>query len=195
MSKITVSPEAQDYLRGIIQKQKMDGLAIRLTVTNPGTPGVESGILYCPKEYITTQDLHFRMDGFEIVIDSEIALLLDETVIDLSVDDAGEDLLTLHAPNLKRKLISETAPLKDQIAFYIERFVSPTLAGHGGAVRLVDFHDGIVSVEFSGGCNGCSLASATLHEGIEKQLRTAFPDEIKQVLDATIHQASESSYA
>ncbi len=195
MSKITVSPEAQDYLRGIIQKQKMEGLAIRLSVTNPGTPGVESGIVYCPKEYITNQDMHFKMDGFEIVIDSEYVVLFDDVVIDLTVDEVGDDLLTMHAPNLKKKLIDENASLKDQIAYYIERFISPSLAGHGGAVRLVDFQDGVVSVEFSGGCNGCSLASATLHEGIERQLHAAFRDQITEVVDATSHKPSESSYA
>lgn len=196
MSKITVSPTAQDYLRGIIEKQKMEGLAIRLSVTNPGTPGVESGILYCPKEYITPNDLHFKMNGFEIVIDLNVADFLDETVIDLSKDDAGEDLLTLHAPNLKRKLVSDDATLKEQVEYYIRQFVSPTLAGHGGAVRLVDLtDDGIAKVEFSGGCNGCSLASATLHDGIEKQLKNAFQDQIKGVEDVTAHTASEESYA
>lgn len=196
MSKITVSTEAQAYLRSIIEKQKMEGLAIRLSVTNPGTPGVESGILYCPKEYITTNDLHFKMDGFEIVIDNDVADFLDETIIELSKDDSGEDLLTLHAPNLKRKLLGDDASLKDQVAFYIERYVSPTLAGHGGAVRLVEFtDDGIARVEFSGGCNGCSLASATLHEGIEKQLKNAFPDQVKGVEDATAHTVTDESYA
>ena len=196
MSKITVSSEAQAYLRSIIEKQKMEGLAIRLSVTNPGTPGVESGILYCPKEYITTNDLHFKMEGFEIVIDNDVADFLDETVIELSKDDSGEDLLTLHAPNLKRKLLGDDAPLKDQVAYYIERFVSPTLAGHGGAVRLVEFtDDGIARVEFSGGCNGCSLAGATLHEGIEKQLLNAFPNDVKGVEDATTHTVTEDSYA
>ena len=72
MSKISVSQAAQDYLRTIIEKQKMPGLAIRLSVTNPGTPGVETGILYCPREYITTNDLHFKMDGFEIVVDLNV---------------------------------------------------------------------------------------------------------------------------
>lgn len=196
MSKITVSSEAQAYLRGIIANQKMEGLAIRLSVTNPGTPGVESGILYCPKEYITTNDLHFKMDGFEIVIDNDVADFLDESVIELSKDDNGEDLLTFHAPNLKRKLLGDDASIKDQVAYYIERYVSPTLAGHGGAVRLVEFtDDGIARVEFSGGCNGCSLAGATLHEGIEKQLKNAFPDQIKGVEDATSHVVSDESYA
>ncbi len=196
MSKITVSPAAQAYLRSIIEKQKMPGLAIRLSVTNPGTPGVESGILYCPKEYITTNDLHFKMEGFEIVIDLNVADFLDETTLDMGKDDSGADVLTFHAPNLKRKLVSDDAPLKDQIAYFIERFVSPTLAGHGGAVRFVNItDDGIVQVEFSGGCNGCSLASATLHEGIEKQLKNAFQDQIKGVEDVTNHQATAETYA
>ena len=103
MSKISVSQAAQDYLRTIIEKQKMPGLAIRLSVTNPGTPGVETGILYCPREYITTNDLHFKMDGFEIVIDSNVSEFLDESVIDLGKDDKGEEMLTFHAPNLKKQ--------------------------------------------------------------------------------------------
>ena len=196
MSKISVSQAAQDYLRSIIEKQKMPGLAIRLSVTNPGTPGVETGILYCPREYITTNDLHFKMDGFEIVVDLNVADLLDEASLDMDKDDSGEDVLTFHAPNLKRKFVGEDASLKDQIAYFIERFVSPSLAGHGGAVRLVNVtDDGIVQVEFSGGCNGCTLASATLHEGIEQQLKAAFQDQIKGVEDVTQHVVSDSTYA
>lgn len=196
MSKISASQAAQDYLRTIIEKQKMPGLAIRLSVTNPGTPGVETGILYCPKEYITTNDLHFKMDGFEIVVDLNVADLLDEASLDMGKNDEGADVLTFHAPNLKRKFVGEDASLKDQINYFIERFVSPSLAGHGGAVRLIDLtEDGIVQVEFSGGCNGCSLASATLHEGIEQQLKAAFQDQIKGVEDVTQHVVTEDTYA
>ena len=49
MSKISVSDKAQEYFLNIINKQKMEGLAIRLTASNVGTPGVQCGILYCPK--------------------------------------------------------------------------------------------------------------------------------------------------
>ena len=57
MSKISVSDKAQEYFLNIINKQKMEGLAIRLTASNVGTPGVQCGILYCPKEYITSNAL------------------------------------------------------------------------------------------------------------------------------------------
>ena len=196
MSKITVTDKAQEYFLSIINKQNMKGLAIRLTATNVGTPGVQCGILYCPKEYITSNDEHFQMKGFEIVIDSAVSEYLDDSVIDLGKDDNGEDLLTFHAPNLNKSNLPENATLKDQIDMFIKSTVSPSLAGHGGAVELVDVtEDGIVQVKFEGGCMGCSLASVTLQDGIKTQLNQAFPGLIKDVVDVTEHVKTEESFA
>lgn len=196
MSKISVSDKAQEYFLSIINKQNMKGLAIRLTATNVGTPGVQCGILYCPKEYITTNDEHFQMKGFEIVIDSSVSEYLDDSVIDLSKDDNGEDLLTFHAPNLNKSNLPEGATLKDQIDMFIKSTVSPSLAGHGGAVELVDVtSDGVVQVKFEGGCMGCSLASVTLQDGIKSQLTQAFPGLIKEVVDVTDHVKTDETYA
>ena len=109
MSKISVSEKAQEYFLNIISKQKMEGLAIRLTATNVGTPGVQCGILYCPKEYITPHDEHFQMKGFEIVIDSSVSEYLDDSIIDLTKNEEnGEDLLTFHAPNLNKQDLPHT---------------------------------------------------------------------------------------
>ena len=47
MSKISVSEKAQEYFLNIISKQKMEGLAIRLTATNVGTPGLQGCIFQC----------------------------------------------------------------------------------------------------------------------------------------------------
>ncbi len=196
MSKITVTPKAQAYFRKIIAKQKMDGLAIRLSATNVGTPGVECGILYCPKEYITTHDEHFKLDGFEIVIDQSVSPYLDESVLDLGTDDKGEDLLTFHAPNLKKQDLPEDATLFDRLENFIDKVVNPTLAAHGGAVKLVEAtEDGFIKVQFSGGCNGCSMVGLTLKEGIQSQLNQAFPGMIKDVIDVTEHKVSDQSYA
>lgn len=196
MSRITVTKSAQVYFKKLIDAQKMDGLAIRLSATNVGTPGVECGILYCPKEYITTNDEHFQMDGFEIVIDSSVSEFLDESVIDLGKDDNGEDLLTFHAPNLKKQTLPEDASLKDRIAEFINRSVNPELAAHGGAVELIDVtEDGVVQVRFQGGCNGCSMVGLTLKEGIQANLNRAFPNLIKDVVDVTEHVKSDESYA
>lgn len=195
MSKISVTEKAQDYFLKIIEKQKMDGLAIRLTATNTGTPGVQCGILYCPKEYITPNDEHFQMKGFEIVIDSAVIPYLDESVIDLGKDDKGEDLLTFHAPNLNKQDLPEDASLQDRIARFIETTVSPSLASHGGAVTLDSVtEDGVVKVRFEGGCLGCSMVGITLKDGIEGQLNQAFPGLIKEVIDVTEHHVTEETF-
>ncbi|MDY6323313.1 MAG: NifU family protein [Succinivibrio sp.] len=195
MSKISVSDKAQEYFLKIITKQNMKGLAIRLTATNPGTPGAQCGILYCPKEYITPNDEHFQMKGFEIVIDSGVSSFLDDSVIDLGKDDDGGDLLTFHAPNLTKSPLPDDAPLRDKIDLFIKNVVSPSLAGHGGAVELAGVtDDGVVQVRFEGGCLGCSLASVTLQDGIKSQLTQAFPGMIKDVVDVTNHVKTDETY-
>ena len=174
----------------------MPGLAIRLSASNVGTPGVQCGILYCPKEYITPNDEHFKMEGFEIVIDNLVSPYLDESYIDLGKDDEGNDMLTFHAPNLKKQDLPEDATLFERIARFIETSVNPTLAGHGGAVSLVEVtDDNVVKVRFSGGCNGCSMVGITLKEGIQTQLNEAFPNMIKDVIDVTNHEVSDETYS
>lgn len=195
MSKISVSEKAQEHFLNIISKQKMEGLAIRLTASNVGTPGVQCGILYCPKEYITSNDEHFQMKGFEIVIDSSVSEYLDDSIIDLSKGENGDDLLTFHAPNLTKQDLPEDATLFDRLKKFIDATVSPSLASHGGAVSLVDVtEDGIVKVKFTGGCLGCSMVGLTLKEGIQTQLNQAFPGQIKDVVDVTEHEVTEETY-
>ena len=195
MTKISVSDKAQEYFLKIITKQKMDGLAIRLTATNVGTPGVQCGILYCPKEYITPNDEHFQMKGFEIVIDQSVSEYLDDSIIDLSKNDDGEDLLTFHAPNLNKQDLPADATMFDRLKKFIDSTVSPSLAAHGGEVSLVEVtDDGIVKVKFTGGCLGCSMVGVTLKEGIQTQLNQAFPGMIKDVVDVTEHEVTDKTY-
>ena len=195
MTKISVSDKAQEYFLKIITKQKMDGLAIRLTATNVGTPGVQCGILYCPKEYITPNDEHFQMKGFEIVIDQSVSEYLDDSIIDLSKNDDGEDLLTFHAPNLNKQDLPADATMFDRLKKFIDSTVSPSLAAHGGAASLVEVtDDGIVKVKFTGGCLGCSMVGVTLKEGIQTQLNQAFPGMIKDVVDVTEHEVTDKTY-
>ena len=53
--------------------------------------------------------------------------------------------------------------------------------------------DRYATLQFRGGCNGCSMVEATLKAGIEKQLLNEFP-ELKGVRDLTEHQRGEHSY-
>jgi Fe-S cluster biogenesis protein NfuA len=59
--------------------------------------------------------------------------------------------------------------------------IRPALQADGGDVELVDVKDGIVSVKLTGACGGCPMATMTLKQGIERILKSQFP-EITQVV-------------
>lgn len=53
--------------------------------------------------------------------------------------------------------------------------IRPFINRDGGDVKFVDFIDGIVYVELSGACEGCSLVNNTLSDGIEIILQEEVP--------------------
>ena len=68
----------------------------------------------------------------------------------------------------------------------LTRTVNPSIASHGGTITVVDLVDGVLSVEMSGGCQGCSSSTATLRDGFETMARLVAP-EITAIVDATDH--------
>lgn len=71
--------------------------------------------------------------------------------------------------------------------------IAPSLASHGGAVKLVDIKDKEIHLNFSGGCQGCSQVSTTVKSGIEQVLKQEFGDDIT-VVDVTNHSQGENPY-
>jgi Fe-S cluster biogenesis protein NfuA len=95
---------------------------------------------------------------------------------------AHEGTATLAKPN--PAVLTSKLGLK--IKMVLQEEIAPALAAHGGSVELIDIVDGCVYLNFSGGCQGCSQASVTVKEGIERALKKHFP-EISQVRDITDH--------
>jgi Fe-S cluster biogenesis protein NfuA len=83
--------------------------------------------------------------------------------------------------------------LRRRVQELFDTQINPAIAGHGGYVELLDVRDGIVFVQMTGGCQGCSSANATLKLGIEGFLRNQIP-EIVEVLDTTDHAAGRNPY-
>lgn len=71
--------------------------------------------------------------------------------------------------------------------------INPAIAAHGGRVELVEINDGAVHIQMSGGCQGCGAANITLKNGIERTLKSVFP-EIKAVIDVSDHAAGKNPY-
>lgn len=190
---ISISEAAQAHFCKLLEKQEPD-TNIRVFVVNPGTPGAECGVSYCPPDAVESSDIVIEFNGFDAVVDLESSPFLEEADIDFVTDQMGSQL-TLKAPNAKTRKVSDDASLAERISYMIDAEINPQLASHGGKVGLVEItEEGKAVLQFGGGCNGCSMVDVTLKEGIEKQMLAQFPDELTGVLDATEHQAGEHSY-
>jgi len=191
-SLINITLGAQEHFAGLLSSQDK-GTGIRVFVVNPGTPHAECGVSYCPTDAVEKDDLTMELETFNAYIDHDSIPYLEEAVIDYQKDDMGGQL-TLKAPNAKARKVDDDAPVIDRIGYLLESEINPQLASHGGQVSLSEFtEDGIVILQFGGGCQGCGMVDTTLSEGIEKTLMEKIP-EVKGVKDITEHEQGDNPY-
>ena len=81
----------------------------------------------------------------------------------------------------------------EHVASLFASEINPAVARHGGKVELIDVQDRTVVVRMQGGCQGCGMATVTLRQGIEAQLRRAVPG-LAGVRDITDHSAGRNPY-
>ena len=174
MQQISISEAAQAHFRRLLEQQE-EGTNIRIFVVNPGTPSAECGVS-------------------SAFVDEISFPFLEEAEIDYVTEELGAQL-TLKAPNAKMRKVADDAPLIERVEYVIQTQINPQLASHGGKITLLEItDDGYAILQFGGGCNGCSMVDVTLKDGVEKQLISLFPDELKGARDVTEHQRGEHSY-
>ncbi len=65
--------------------------------------------------------------------------------------------------------------LYNEVSKVIESEVRPFVERDGGRITLKSVEGGIVYVELSGACDGCSAADFTIRAGVERILRRRIP--------------------
>ncbi|MFQ3211826.1 MAG: Fe/S biogenesis protein NfuA [Candidatus Paceibacteria bacterium] len=193
---IDITPSAQEYLAELLSKQDVEGISVRIFVTDPGTPNAETCLAYCRPDEVKITDEFSDLEKFRVYVDPASVDYLDEAFIDYSSDRMGGQL-TIKAPNAKMPQVTADSPLDAQVNYYLYTEINPGLASHGGDVSLVGVvaeEEGNVAVlKFGGGCQGCSSVSLTLKEGVEKTLKERIPG-IGAVRDVTDHSNTENAY-
>ncbi len=192
MSNITITEAAQAYLADLLSKQNVEGIGIRVFITQPGTQYAETCIAYCKPGEQKAEDTAFALKDFTAWIDAVSEPFLDDAVVDYATDRMGGQL-TIKAPNAKVPQVSEDSPLNERINYYLQTEVNPGLASHGGQVSLVDIDEGVAVLQFGGGCQGCGMVDVTLKDGVEKTLMERIP-ELKGVRDVTDHSNKENAF-
>ena len=136
----------------------------------------------------------FAAPTFSAFVDEISLPFLEDAEIDYVTEELGAQL-TLKAPNAKMRKVADDAPLIERVEYVIQTQINPQLASHGGKITLIEItDDGYAVLQFGGGCNGCSMVDVTLKDGVEKQLVSLFPNELKGARDVTEHQRGEHSY-
>ncbi len=191
MANLEITPSAQSYLAGLLEKQDGEGMAVRLFISDPGTPKAETCIAYCKPGEEQADDEIMELDGLRAYVDKRSEPFLEDARVDYAEDRLGGQL-TIKAPNSRMPRISDDSPLEDKINYVLYNEINPGLAAHGGEVSLEEVVEDVAILQFGGGCQGCSMVDETLKEGVEKTLLTQIP-QLKGVRDVTDH--SDSSHA
>ena len=190
---VTITEDAQSYLAELLEKQNVEGMAVRVFITQPGTRYAEPCLAYCRPEEINPADEVQRTDTLTAYIDAMSIPYLEESIIDFAKDRMGGQL-TIKAPNAKMPRVTPDSPVEDRINYLLFTEVNPGLAAHGGEVSLVELtDDGIAILKFGGGCQGCSAVDMTLKDGVEASLVAKIP-EVNGVRDVTDHSQTENAY-
>lgn len=192
----TVTPEAEDYLAELLAKQNVEGIAVRMYITKPGTPEAETCLAYCRPDELEEADEIYELSKFRIYIEPNSVRFLHEGIVDYNTDRMGGQL-TIKAPNSKLPNVTPDSPIEDQINYILYNEINPGLASHGGQVSLVEVvaegEGDIAILQFGGGCQGCSAVDLTLKDGVEKTLVERI-DNLVAVRDVTDHTVTDNAY-
>ncbi len=178
---ITITERAREGLSNILNEKRGNQIVgLRLQVTG-GVPGAyQSNFRLVKQGEAQPDDIVLDEGDFKVFLDPNSAAKLKGAKIDI--------VPTFRGPSFKIDYPAPEwdDPLAQQVQELITNRVNPGVAVHGGNVRLVGVEDGVVYLEFGGGCQGCGLTNVTLRQGIEVMLKNEIPA-IRGVVDKTDH--------
>lgn len=193
---IDVTKSAEVYLADLLDKQEVEGIAVRMFVTQPGTPYAETCLAYCKPAEVIEDDVILELPTLRFYFEKNSMPYLEEATVNYTEDRMGGQL-TIKAPNAKVPKVSADSPLEEQVNYILYTEINPGLASHGGEVSLVDLLEedaGFVAIlKFGGGCQGCSAVDMTLKDGVEKTLLSKVPN-LVAVRDETDHSVTANAY-
>ena len=190
---LTLTDNAQKHFRRLIEQQDIEGLGVRLRALHPGTPKADCQLEFCEPADLAGDEWALDCGGFAFYVEAASMAFLEAAEIDF-VHDATGGQLSVRAPHLKGHPPAADAALAERVRYVLETEINPQIAAHGGRATLHEItSDGVVTLRLGGGCHGCGMADVTLKQGIERTLRSHFP-EITAVRDATDHTSGHNPY-
>jgi Fe/S biogenesis protein NfuA len=189
---VTFTDEAREHVRAFMELEDEPlAVRIRLLDSSPLAPRYDLSLI--DQSEREEDDIVFDLGEFQVVVDPDSAELLGGSTVDW-VETIQGGGFKIENPNI-RPIGESTAegPLADRVRQVIDYQINPAIAGHGGAVTLIEVRGNVVYLEMQGGCQGCGMAAVTLAQGIRRILVETVP-EIEDIVDVTNHEAGVNPY-
>ena len=190
---VNITQSAEKYLAKLLKDKNETDIAIRIFISDPGTPRAETCLAYCKPEEAEQDDIILNLESITVHIEKRSIPFLVDSEVNYDNDTFGGQL-TIKAPNARLPNVSPDSPAEDRINYVIYNEINPMLESHGGEVSLLEFTEkGEAILQFGGGCQGCGMVDVTLKDGIEKTLIEQIP-ELNSVVDSTDHTLKDNAY-
>ncbi|MBS0231522.1 MAG: NfuA family Fe-S biogenesis protein [Proteobacteria bacterium] len=191
---IQITEAAQSHFRKLIEREAIPGLGVRLSALHPGTKRADVRLEFAEPDELSGDEWVIDCAGFTLWLDAPSAPFLEGAQIDYETLPTGGQL-QIRAPRIKGMSPGPDAPLTERVQWVIDNDINPQLAMHKGHVELAGVgDDGVVRLNFGGGCHGCSMVDITLKQGVEKTLLAQVAG-VRRVVDITDHDSGANPYA
>lgn len=196
---LTFTDRARDVVRSFLDQSggELDALRISMQQGSPVPPRFELTLVGLDER--SDDEREVDGGGFPVLFRERDADRLTGATVDYveRVNESGFEVRTTDAATAdagaKADRPAPTGEIADRVREVLDQQVNPAIAAHGGMISLVDVHDTEISVEMSGGCQGCALSRMTLRQGVERMLREAVP-QLTAVHDVTDHESGENPF-
>jgi|SRR5690625_3318972 len=174
---------ARERILSFLEAQKAQGVsALRLA----GTRAEQKLWLVKPDDR-QESDRVFDAGGFQVFADPTSADNFDGAVVDF-VQGLMQSGFRVYHPSP-----SWDDPIAQKVQDVLDTVINPGVASHGGVVELAGVQDGIASIRFGGGCQGCAASTVTLKHGVERTLLDSV-EGLQGVRDDTDHASGTNPY-
>ena len=199
---LQVTDDAAEVVLGALAEEA-DGGALGLRVAISGTemsPSMTFEFGYDLSlhevERVDGDDVVYEASGLTVIIPGDSVENLTGATLDVPSNplQGGLVIRNPNRPDMADRIdLSESGSVAERLQNLLNNHVNPSLAAHGGYVELVKVEDSKAYLLMGGGCQGCTMSAATLHQGVATIITQHVP-EILDVIDVTDHAAGENPF-
>jgi len=133
-------------------------------------------------DFINWDDILFETRTFL----SEYLNKKNPVVIELPAQEVAVDNSFKETKSVFTEHAAPKNEVEAKIIEALETYIRPAVEQDGGMIAFTGLHEGVVSVQMKGSCQGCPSSTMTLKAGIEGLLKRLMPEDVKEVVSVPV---------